>query len=135
MKKLLILEPNLKFEEIEIEGNEVTYEMLSSRLGFIEHLAGYNDTLDKHHISIWCDEEHKLKDGWELNSNIAVVDKFGRLVELLAGRLIFTIDGQFGETFGLDDEHIKIIKEQLSSEGIINFGMVNKKVKILKYTK
>lgn len=120
-RKALVLNNNetLSFEEVELNGEEITYEFLHDMLGWIEHLAGYNETLDNNHISIWCDEEFKLKEGWQDRASIVIVSKKGELIDVLAGTLIFCIDSPDGNTYGLTDEQITIVKNELSKRRLI----------------
>lgn len=132
LKALILKHETLEFEEVELNGEEVTYKFLHEKLGCIEHLSGYNETLDKNRISMWCDEENKLKDGWEERIQVAIMKK-GKILDVLAGDIIFSIDGPRGESYGLTDEQIKIVKDVLKRR-IVPFAIeVPKWLRVLEF--
>lgn len=114
MRKILVLNSKeMRLEEHDIKGVEVSYETLYSHIGnYIEHLSGYSRELDERKISMWCDEEFRLRDDWEHDVSL-IMKRGNRVIEVLAGNIVFTKDGDEGETFYLEDEDIKFIKNKL----------------------
>ena len=53
--------------------------------------------------------------------SLVFVNKSGRIIELVAGNIMFTYDGKDGETYGLSDVQIKKIKELICDvKAVIN---------------
>ena len=136
MGKVLVLNSKtLEFTEVEIEKRTVSLKDLRDNIGcdYVEHISGYNETFDKLHIGMWIDEEGKLKDGWFENSQLVIVNKDRKIIEMLAGNILFATDGTDGNTYCLTDEKIKMIKQELF-DGIVCNGVDGfRKVKVLKY--
>lgn len=135
LKALVLNSKTLKFEEVVIDNENgiVSYEFLKERLGLIEHLAGYNKTFDEHSISIWCNEEFRLNDNWEEDIDIAII-KNNQIIEVLAGTLVFCKDDYSnGETYGLTDEEIEIVKNELSREVMVSVNRIVRPALLLDY--
>ena len=137
MGKILVLNSKtLEFTEVKFLGETVSYELLSKSVGgYIEHLAGYNDKLDKLHIGMWCNEEHKLCDNWQDDLTIVIARNKGlcvQIIEELAGNIVFTIDGDDGETYGLGEREIETIKN-VFDDAAVKIGGKIKPVKVLRY--
>lgn len=136
MGKVLVLNSKtLEFTEVEVNKRTVGLEELRDNIGcdYVEHVSGYNETLDKLHVGMWIDEEGKLKDGWFEDSPLAIANKDGEIIEMLAGNILFAIDGVDGETYCLTDKKIKMIKQELFDGTVCNGIDGFRKVKALKY--
>lgn len=136
MGKVLVLNSKtLEFTEVEVGKRTVGLEELRDNIGcdYVEHVSGYNETLDKLHVGMWIDEEGKLKDGWLENFPLGIVDKNGKIIEMLAGNILFAIDGVDGNTYCLSDEKIELIKQQIFDGMIGNVISGFRKVKALTY--
>lgn len=115
MGKILVLENTEVLSEVEIEENEVTYENISKCLdgGYIERVT-FNKRLAENNIDVFVDEEGKLK---ALECLAVVFDfKTGRIIETLAGKLIF-VGRRGSDSIPLTDEQVKIVYEVLNVVG------------------
>ena len=112
-KVLMLNSKTLEFTEVEIENKTVSLEEMYKNIGCdsVEHVSGYNQKLDEMQIGMWVDEEYRLHEDWMEDISLVFVNKSGRIIELVAGNIMFTYDGKDGETYGLSDVQIKKIKE------------------------
>lgn len=112
-KVLMLNSKTLEFTEVEIENKIVSLEEMYKNIGCnsVEHVSGYNQKLDEMQIGMWVDEEYKLHEDWMEDISLVFVNKSGKIIELIAGNIMFTYDGKDGETYGLSDIQIKKIKE------------------------
>ena len=114
MEKVLMLNSKtLEFTEVELKSNKVSLGEMYENIGclHVEHMSGYNRELDEMQIGMWVDEEYRLHEDWMEDISLVFVNKSGRIIELVAGNIMFTYDGKDGETYGLSDVQIKKIKE------------------------
>ena len=114
MSKVLMLNSKtLEFTEVELKSNKVSLGEMYENIGclHVEHMSGYNRELDEMQIGMWVDEEYRLHEDWMEDISLVFVNKSGRIIELVAGNIMFTYDGKDGETYGLSDVQIKKIKE------------------------
>ena len=113
----------LEFTEVELKSNKVSLGEMYENIGclHVEHMSGYNRELDEMQIGMWVDEEYKLHEDWMEDISLVFVNKSGRIIELVAGNIMFTYDGKDGETYGLSDVQIKKIKELICDvKAVIN---------------
>ena len=124
MEKVLMLNSKtLEFTEVELKSNKVSLGEMYENIGclHVEHMSGYNRELDEMQIGMWVDEEYKLHEDWMEDISLVFVNKSGRIIELVAGNIMFTYDGKDGETYGLSDVQIKKIKELICDvKAVIN---------------
>ena len=124
MEKILMLNSKtLEFTEVELKSNKVSLGEMYENIGclHVEHMSGYNRELDEMQIGMWVDEEYKLHEDWMEDISLVFVNKSGRIIELVAGNIMFTYDGKDGETYGLSDVQIKKIKELICDvKAVIN---------------
>ena len=124
MEKVLMLNSKtLEFAEVELKSNKVSLGEMYENIGclHVEHMSGYNRELDEMQIGMWVDEEYKLHEDWMEDISLVFVNKSGRIIELVAGNIMFTYDGKDGETYGLSDVQIKKIKELICDvKAVIN---------------
>lgn len=113
MYKILKLK-NKKFEEIEVKNNIVEYEELSKAVeGYIEHIT-FNLELEKANIDVWCDEEGKLK---ELDLECIILDyNAKKVMEVIAGPLVFTSRDREGNSLSLSEKQIEVIKKVIDTK-------------------
>lgn len=109
MKVLVLSNGNLEVKEItnklgslqEIVGGYIEIPFLSKR--FFEN-----------EIDMIINEEGKFIEG--LKAEIAVIDESrGAIVDLVYGNCIFASHDEEGETISLNEEQIKIVKEELET--------------------
>ena len=124
MEKVLLLNSKtLEFTEVELKSNKVSLGEMYENIGclHVEHMSGYNRELDEMQIGMWVDEEYKQHEDWMEDISLVFVNKSGRIIELVAGNIMFTYDGKDGETYGLSDVQIKKIKELICDvKAVIN---------------
>ena len=124
MEKVLLLNSKtLEFTEVELKSNKVSLGEMYENIGclHVEHMSGYNRELDEMQIGMWVDEEYRLHEDWMEDISLVFVNKSGRIIELVAGNIMFTYDGKDGETYGLSDVQIKKIKELICDvKAVIN---------------
>lgn len=124
MEKVLMLNSKtLEFTEVELKSNKVSLGEMYENIGclHVEHMSGYNRELDEMQIGMWVDEEYRLHEDWMEDISLVFVNKSGRIIELVAGNIMFTYDGKDGETYGLSDIQIKKIKELICDvKAVIN---------------
>lgn len=124
MEKVLMLNSKtLEFTEVELKSNKVSLGEMYENIGclHVEHMSGYNRELDEMQIGMWVDEEYRLHEDWMEDISLVFVNKSGRIIELVAGNIMFTYDGKDGETYGLSDVQIKKIKELICDvKAVIN---------------
>lgn len=115
MKKVLILDKDtLDFREVEVNG-EVGYEVINEGVEGSMESCTFNRKLQENRIMVWCNESGKIKD---LKCSTVVADISNifagpRVVETLAGNLVFTKTDGHGGTYGLTDEEILLVKHEL----------------------
>ena len=122
-KVLMLTSKTLEFTEVELKSNKVSLGEMYENIGclHVEHMSGYNRELDEMQIGMWVDEEYKLHEDWMEDISLVFVNKSGRIIELVAGNIMFTYDGKDGETYGLSDVQIKKIKELICDvKAVIN---------------
>lgn len=132
--KILKLNEKLEWEEIHFQAEDdvVSYKVLSEAIGgSIEHIT-FNMALDKCNIDVWIDEEGKIK-GLPLTTS--VIDKQKEeIVEVLAGPLVFTgKKNHNGESYGLTDGQIEIIKQVFCEKAIVSINGLPFITKVLPY--
>ena len=124
MEKVLMLNSKtLEFTEVELKSNKVSLGEMYENIGclYVEHMSGYNRELDEMQIGMWVDEEYRLHEDWMEDISLVFVNKSGKIIELVAGNIMFTYDGKDGETYGLSDIQIKKIKELICDvKAVIN---------------
>jgi len=120
MGKVLVLNSEtLEFTEVNFDGKVVGYKFIQEQVGGnFEHVTNWNRTLDKNRISMWVDDEYRCKDeNWKDNSSIALMDVnlFSATVkDVIAGTVVFLKDGSDGESYGLSETEMIVVK------GILN---------------
>lgn len=121
MYKILKLENN-KFEEIELETRIVDYEELNKAIGgYIEHIT-FNSELENAKIDVWCDEEGKLKN---LSPQCIIADlKAEKVIDVIAGPLVFTSRDREGNSLTLSEKQVEIIKEVIDTKTIPNISVM-----------
>lgn len=136
-KVLMLNSKTLEFTEVEIENKTVSLEEMYKNIGCdsVEHVSGYNQRLDDLHVGMWIDEMGKLKENWESDISVAIVNKDYKAFEFLVGNIMFTSDDLFGDTFGLTDYQIEQIKQILFASAYLNLKPNNqgKMVRVLRY--
>lgn len=116
--KVLVLE-NGNLEEKEIEN---TLESLQEIVGGWIEIPFLSRRFADEGIDVIINEEGKLIG---LEPQIAVLQRGTfELVDLVAGNCIFASHDEYGDTIGLTDKQIKVIKEELREELIIGGNII-----------
>lgn len=108
--KVLVLS-NGKFETREIEN---TLKELQDIVGGYIEIPYLGEQFMNNNIDVIINEEGKLIDG--LNKEIAIVNKETESVaDVIYGNCIFASHDEEGETIGLNDEQIEVVKNILNN--------------------
>jgi hypothetical protein len=127
--KILKLNENLHFEEIETKSKEVRYYELKNAIGGYFERVTFNNKLQEAKVNVFVDEEGKIKN---LPITVVVFDK-GKIVETLVGPLVFT-GANDPNMPSITDEQIAVVKDVLSEIAIlIGNRTATKPVRILPY--
>ena len=109
MKVLVLTNGNIETKEI---TNEL--EDLQKIVGGYIEIPFLGETFSHNGIDVIINEEGKFIEG--LKPEIAVVDKNrGSILDLVYGNCIFASHDEVGETIELNEEQIKIVKEELET--------------------
>lgn len=126
MNKVLIRKQNQDFKIALVDDLSLEY-MQEVVGGFIERVS-FIDPLDELNIDMWANDEGKLIDG--LKPTFVVLDNKDKLVDIIMGDTIFTSRDRHGNTIGLNDMQIKIIKNHFKTAAILNDGTIANVIKI-----
>lgn len=108
----LIKKVGEKPERVEIKGT--TFDLIKETVGGYFDVARYNENLVKNKIDIFVNDEGKLM---ELYPNILVIDsETEKLVDYLAGDVIFLAYNDKGESLGLSEEQLDIINKEVFTD-------------------
>lgn len=111
MRTLVLSEGNLKEQEI-----ENTLEALQSIVGGWIEVPYLSERFAEEEIDVVINEEGKLIG---LEPQIVVVEKnTNKILDLIMGNCIFVSHNEEGDTIGLNDKQINIVKEELKYEAI-----------------
>lgn len=106
------------FIEKEIES---TLEALQHEVGGYIDIPFLSETLYKNKIDLIINDEGKFIDG--MKKEIAVLRKnTNEVLDIVFGNCIFASHDDEGNTIGLNDEQIKLIKKELKIGGFLNSG-------------
>ena len=126
MNKVLIRKQNQDFKIALVDDLSLEY-MQEVVGGFIERVS-FIDPLDELNIDMWANDGGKLIDG--LKPTFVVLDNKDKLVDIIMGDTIFTSRDRHGNTIGLNDMQIKIIKNHFKTAAILNDGTIANVIKI-----
>lgn len=112
--KVLVLttDGELKEEVVTLENGTIGFKELSRLLddGFIEHCV-FSRKLYENNIDMWVDESGKLKN---LKTGLVIMDsRKDKIVEVLAGNVIFTGFDTGGNTYPLTEEQMEIVRKSI----------------------
>ena len=115
--KVLVLS-NGEFAEKEIEN---TLEALQKEVnGYIE-IPYLSEIFYRNKIDMIINDEGKFIDG--MKREIAVLRRnSSELLDIVFGNCVFTSHDDEGDTIGLNEEQIKIVKKELASGGFLDNG-------------
>lgn len=117
MKVLVLSEGNLKEQEI-----DNTLEALQKIVGGWIEIPFLSRRFADEDIDMIINEEGKLIG---LEPQIALLQKETfKLLDLVMGNCIFASHDEEGNTIGLNDEQIQIVKEELSNEVIVGGDVI-----------
>ena len=118
MKIKALVFSNGELQEREIEN---TLESLQEIVGGYIESPYISNIFRENDIDIILNEEGKILN---LQEEIAIIDKEKNIViDVLCGNCIFVSHDEQGETIGLNDEQIKIIKKELNY--VVNLSKIN----------
>lgn len=105
----------------ELEARDIpnTLEALMEIVGGYIEIPYLSDGLGENYIDIIINEEGKLIDG--MQKEIAVVDEStGRVLDVVYGNCIFASHDEWGETLGLTEDQIGVVKRLLSQTAFLS---------------
>ena len=109
MKVLVLSNGELKEQEI---GNEL--EDLQRIVGGYIEIPFLGNVFRNNGIDVIINEEGKFIEG--LNAEIAIVGKeHGSILDIVYGNCIFASHDEAGETVGLTEEQMRIVREELET--------------------
>ena len=112
--KVLVLSGNI-FEEKEINN---TLEDLQQIVGGYIEIPFLSPTFNDNKIDVIINDEGKFIEG--LEPEIAIVGKeTNAILDIVYGNCIFASHTAEGDTIGLNDEQINIVKEKLKSDIVL----------------
>ena len=115
--KVLVLSGG-KLREKDIEN---TLEALQKEVEGNIEIPFLNETFNRNKIDMIINDEGKFIEG--MKKEIAVLRKnSSEVLDIIFGNCIFTSHDDEGDTIGLNEEQIKIIKEELNMYGFLNDG-------------
>ena len=118
----------MKIKALVVSKGELQEKEMENTLESLQEIvAGYiespyiSNIFRENDIDIIINEEGKIL---TLQEEIAVIDKEKAIViDVLCGNCIFVSHNEQGETIGLNDEQIKIIKKELNY--VVNLSKIN----------
>ena len=114
--KYLVYKTDGTFKEVYEEDYESTYDLLRSNVdGYIERVC-FLEEFNKRGIDVWINEEGKLEN---LAPSIVIADKNGKILDYLAGDIVFSRVNEETETVPLTNEDICWIKRVLSKKYLL----------------
>lgn len=113
MKTLVLSNGTLEQKDI-----ENTLEALQEIVGGYIEIPFISEKLYEHDIDIIINEEGKLIEGFKPEIAVLKQGTF-RVLDLIYGNCIFASHDEEGNTIGLSDEQIDIIKEELKMEVVL----------------
>lgn len=123
--KLLVLKrdsrDDAKVEMKEVECKELNVSLATMQReidGFVE-LANFDRELKDAKIDMFCDEEGKLKES--CMPELAIIDKDGGLQDIIAGNIVFAGESPHGETIGLSEQQLRVLREKLYNVHIVGY--------------
>ena len=119
MNKIAVYE-NEKFEVREVEDISLEYQK-SIVGGWIE--LAYIDYLNSKGIDMFCNEEGKL---FGLKPSIYLLDGEDNIYDVICGNVYFVSHDDDGNTIGLTDEQVEVVKDIFTSGRCIvaKYGML-----------
>jgi hypothetical protein len=121
MSKILILEPNNQFKEVEFKGNIVPYELLKESVDGLIECYDFSRELYNAGIDCFVNEEYLLLDN--MKPNLLHVDREDKIKNIVLGNMVFCRYDNEGQSLPLSDSDIELIKNTLSN----NIGMITYK--------
>lgn len=113
MKTLVLSNGTLEQKDI-----KDTLDALQEIVGGYIEIPFISKKLFEHEIDIIINEEGKLIEGFK--PEIAVIERGTfRVLDLIYGNCIFASHDEEGNTIGLSDEQINIVKEELKMEVVL----------------
>ena len=118
MSKIKVLVLNdLELKEKEIDNS---LKALQNEVGGYIEIPSFSRKLSENNIDMIINEEGKVN---RLQPQLAIYQD-NKIVDVICGNIIFASANEDGETIGLTNEQIEILKEVLKYDVICEFGFL-----------
>ena len=118
MSKIKVLVLNdLELKEKEIDNS---LKALQNEVGGYIEIPCFSRKLNENNIDMIINEEGKVN---RLQPQLAIYQD-NKIVDVICGNIIFASANEDGDTIGLTDEQIEIVKEVLKYDVICEFGFL-----------
>lgn len=118
MSKIKVLVLNdLELKEKEIDNS---LKALQNEVGGYIEIPSFSRKLSENNIDMIINEEGKVN---RLQPQLAIYQD-NKIVDVICGNIIFASANEDGETIGLTDEQIEVVKEVLKYDVICEFGFL-----------
>ena len=118
MSKIKVLVLNdLELKEKEIDNS---LKALQNEVGGYIEIPSFSRKLSENNIDMIINEEGKVN---RLQPQLAIYQD-NKIVDVICGNIIFASANEDGETIGLTDEQIEVLKEVLKYDVICEFGFL-----------
>ena len=118
MSKIKVLVLNdLELKEKEIDNS---LKALQNEVGGYIEIPSFSRKLSENNIDMIINEEGKVN---RLQPQLAIYQD-NKIVDVICGNIIFASANKDGETIGLTDEQIEVVKEVLKYDVICEFGFL-----------
>ena len=114
--KVLVLN-DLELKEKEIDNS---LKALQNEVGGYIEIPSFSRKLSENNIDMIINEEGKVN---RLQPQLAIYQD-NKIVDVICGNIIFASANKDGETIGLTDEQIEVVKEVLKYDVICEFGFL-----------
>jgi hypothetical protein len=116
--RAVVLKANSKELEVVEEFEHSLDNMQKAVGGYIEAVTLSHDPNTDRMVTIWLNEEGKLRG---LQPNFAMIQKSNdKLLDVIVGDVLITSTDEEGSTVGLNDEELAMVKEKFN----MNFGLI-----------
>lgn len=118
MSKIKVLVLNdLELKEKEIDNS---LKALQNEVGGYIEIPSFSRKLSENNIDMIINEEGKVN---RLQPQLAIYQD-NKIVDVICGNIIFASANEDGDTIGLTDEQIEVVKEVLKYDVICEFGFL-----------
>jgi hypothetical protein len=110
-------------EDSKIEIKEISNELrvLQNEVGGSIDIPFISETLNEQGIDVVIDDEGKIK---QKPITVAIIDTEGKMIEVIAGPVLFTSHDSDGNTIGLADSQLEYLQSLFERMLITPFGFL-----------